>query len=166
VADYRLQTLLDLRERAEQEAKEAFARALAALAEAKQELKQLEDDLAKRQAERARKVKAYLEELMAKGGAALAVQGMGVYEKRLRAEEDEVAAKIEEQKLAVREAEAEAERKRSELADAAKEKKAIEKHKEEWAETVKRERAVREEQASEEIGNALYLANKRKQGDG
>jgi flagellar export protein FliJ len=166
VADYRLQTLLDLRSRAEEEAKEAFARALKALAEAKQELKRLEDDLVRRKAERSRKVKAYLEELMAKGGAALAVQAMGAYEKRLRGEEDEVAAQIERQKQAVQEAEAESERKRLELAEAAKEKKAIEKHKEDWAENLKRERATREEQAAEEIGNALYLASKRKPGDG
>jgi flagellar export protein FliJ len=165
VPDYRLQTLLDLRERAEDEAKEALAFALKALADAKLELKRLEDDLEQRKAERARKVKAYLEELMAKGAAASAVQAMGTFEKRLRGEEDEVALQIQHQAKAVEEAEAEAERKRRDLAEAAKEKKAIEKHKEDWADNVKRERDAREEQASEEIGNALFLA-RRKKGDG
>ena len=163
--EYRLQTLLEIRERAENEAKEAFALALRAVAEAKQELKRLEDDLARRKEERARKVKAYLDELMAKGAGATAVQQMGVYEKRLRAEEEEVASQIEKQKDVVRDAEAEAERKRGELAEAAKELKAIEKHKEKWAKDVKAKREAREELAADEVGSAFYLARKRDQGD-
>jgi flagellar export protein FliJ len=165
MATYRLQTLLGMRERAESEAKEAFAKALQAVAQAKQEQKRLEDDLERRKRERAGKVKAYLDNLMAKGAGASAVQNMGVYEKRLRSEEDEVAAQIERQKEVVREAEAEAERKRGELADAAKELKAIEKHKEKWSKELKAQREAREELAGEEIGNALFLARKRDRGD-
>ena len=47
------------------------------------------------------------------------------------------------------------------LTEAAKEKKAIEKHKETWAKELKRERDMREELAQEEIGNALHLARTR-----
>ena len=98
---------------------------------------------------------------MAKGMGAMAVQGMGSYEKRLRAEEDEVAAQIEVQKGKVAEAEAFAETKRAALAEAAKEVKAIEKHKEKFLKQKKAERDAREEMAGEEIGNALFLARQR-----
>ena len=159
---YRLETLLEIRKRAEEEAKNAFAAAQRALAEARLEQKRLEDDLARRKAERKQKVKQYLDDLMAKGKGALAVQGMGAYEKRLRAEEDEVAATIEDQKLVVAEAEAEVERKRALMAEAARETKAIEKHKEKFLKQKKSESDAREDLNTEEIGNALFLARQRK----
>ena len=159
--DYRLETLLELRKRAEEAAKNEFAEAQKALAEAKAELQRLVDDLARRKAERKRKMDAYLNELLAQGKGALAVQGMGSYEKRLRAEEDEVAAQIEVQKGKVAEAEQVVEDKRARLAEAAKELKAIEKHKEKFLKQKKVEREAREEQAGEEIGNAQFLARQR-----
>ena len=159
---YRLETLLEIRKRAEDEAKNAFAAAQRSLAEARLEQKRLEDDLACRKAARKQKVKQYLDDLMAKGKGALAVQGMGSYEKRLRAEEDEVAAQIEDQKQVVAEAEAEVERKRALMAEAAKETKAIEKHKEKFLKQKKSESDAREDLNTEEIGNALFLARQRK----
>jgi hypothetical protein len=54
------------------------------------------------------------------------------------------------------------EQRRLEMAEAAKEKKAIEKHKEKWVKEVKHEREMREEIVGEEIGNALFLARTRK----
>jgi flagellar export protein FliJ len=159
---YRLETLLEIRRRAEDKAKNEFAEAQKAVAMAKAELKRLEEDLALRKRERKRKVEEYLAQLLAKGMGALGVQGMGSYEKRLRAEEDEVAVQIEKQRGVVAEAEAEAERKRAALAEAAKEVKAIEKHKEKFLKQKKTERDAREELAAEEIGNALFLARQRK----
>jgi flagellar export protein FliJ len=158
---YRLETLLEIRKRAEDAAKNEFAQAQKALAAAKAELQRLVDDLERRKRERKAKVEAYLKELFAKGKGALAVQGMGSYEKRLRAEEDEVGLQIEAQKQVVADAEKEAERKRAALAEAAKELKAIEKHKEKFLKQKKAERDAREELAGEEIGNALFLARQR-----
>lgn len=158
---YRLETLLEIRRRAEEAAKNKFAQAQKELAAARAELQRLIDDLERRKRERKAKVDAYLQELVSKGMGALAVQGMGAYEKRLRAEEDEVAQQIEAQREVVARAEAEVERKRAALAEAAKEVKAIEKHKEKFLKQVKAEREAREEQASEEIGNALFLARQR-----
>jgi hypothetical protein len=55
--------------------------------------------------------------------------------------------------------------KRAEMADAAKEKKAIEKHKDNWKKEVKKERDAKEELNQEEIGNALHLARMRKESE-
>jgi flagellar export protein FliJ len=121
----------------------------------------MEEDLARRKVERAQKVAAYLQEALAKGSAANAMQNMSRFEARLRDEEAQLAEQIERQKEVVAQREAEMEEKRGELAEASKEKKAVEKHKEKWAAQVKHERDVREENNQDEIGGALHLARKR-----
>ena len=52
---YRLQTLLEMRERTEEEAKQAFSEAMKALAKEKDALLKLEQDLEKRKAARKQK---------------------------------------------------------------------------------------------------------------
>lgn len=158
---YRLQTVLEIRERAEEAAKEAFAAAVRALAEAQQKQKDMEEDLARRKRERAEKVAAYLQDALKRGSAANAMQNMSRFEARLRDEEAQLALEIEEQKKVVAERHKEMEQKQHELAEAMKEKKAIEKHKEKWSAQVKHERAAREELNQDEVGQNLHLARQR-----
>ena len=160
---YRLQTLLEIRERAEEEAKQAFSEATKALVSAQKKQADMEADLSTRKQQRKAKVDAYMKELMAKGMAGVTgLSAMNRYELRLKEEEAQLALQIEEQKDVVKAAEKEVEIKRKEMAHAAMEKKAIEKHKEKWAKQVKAERQAREELNQEEIGNALHLARQRK----
>lgn len=158
---YRMQTLLEIRERAEEEAKQAFSDAMQALAKAKQEQKRLEEDLERRKAERKDRVDAYLKEIVAKGAGVKGMNNMYAFEARLKDEEAQVALNIEKQKVVVRQAEKVVEQKRAEMTEAAKELKAIEKHKEKWQKDVRAERQMREELNQEEIGNALHLARTR-----
>jgi hypothetical protein len=162
MAEYRMQALLEIRQRAKEAAEQAFAEALRAVAAAKQRQKEMEEDLARRKAERKARVDAYLKEILAKGTGAGGLVQMSRFEQRLKDEEAALALEIEAQKERVRQAEAEAEQKRAEMAEAAKELKAIEKHKEAWAKQVKAEREKREELVQEEIGSALHLARQRK----
>lgn len=164
MSTYRLQTLLELRQRAEEEAKQAFSQAMQELAREKAEQKRLEEDLERRKRERKAKVAAYLEEVMAKGAGANGLAMMNRFEQRLKDEEAQVALEIERQKEVVRAAEAKVEEKRQEMAHAAMELKAIEKHKDRWRKDVKAQREMREEQLQEEIGNALFLARQKKSG--
>jgi flagellar export protein FliJ len=159
---YRLQTLLEMRERAEEEAKQAFSEAMKALAAEKKKLAELEADLARRKAERKGKIQAYMAEIMKKGANPGAMTQMNRFEQRLKDEEAQVALEIERQKEAVHEAEKLVEQRRMEMAEAAKEKKAIEKHKENWAKQVKYERQQKEDMNTEEIGNTLHLQRTRK----
>jgi flagellar export protein FliJ len=161
---YRLQTLLEMRQRAEEEAKQAFSEAVRAHAREKEKQRQLEEDLETRKRERKAKVQAYLQEVMAKGAGINGMNQMYRFEQRLKDEEAQLALDIERQKDVVREAERKVEQRRAEMAEAAKELKAIEKHKEKWAKQVKDERAMREELVQEEIGSALYLARSRATG--
>src|SRR5262249_46283343 len=159
---YRLQTLLEIRERAEEEAKQAFSEAMKRLQKEKDALKKLEDDLSRRKAQRKEKMNAYLAEVMKKGVGAGNISSMNTFEVRLKDEEAQVALDIERQKEAVRQAEADLEVKRAEMAEAAKEKKAIEKHKDNWKREVRKEREAKEELSQEEIGNTLHLQRTRK----
>ena len=159
---YRLQTLLQIRERAKEDAEQAFSAATQALVKERTELKRLEEDLARRKRERKAKVDAYLKEIMAKGSGASGMNTLNRFEDRLRDEEAQVALEIEVQKEAVRAAEKLLEQRRVEMAEAARELKSIEKHKEKWAAELKAGREMREELAGEEIGNALFLARQRK----
>ncbi|WP_342380848.1 flagellar assembly protein FliH [Myxococcus stipitatus] len=159
---YRLQTLLDMRARAKEEAEQAFSDAIKALEREKAELQRLMDELERRKRERKEKVAAYLKEVMAKGAGINGMNMMGRFEERLKDEEAQVALEVERQREAVKVAERVVEQRRREMAEAAKELKAIEKHKETWQKQVKYERQQREELNQEEIGNALFLARQRK----
>jgi hypothetical protein len=161
---YRMQTLLEIRERAEEAAKQAFADAMVALAKEKKEQQRLEEDLVRRKKERAAKVAAHLDQILAKGVGVAGMNTMGRYEERLKDEEAQVALDIERQKEVVKQAERVVEERRREMAEAATELKAMEKHKEKWAKELRAERQMREELAQEEIGNALHLRRTRNQG--
>lgn len=160
---YRLQTLLEIRERAEEEAKTAFSAAVQALEKEKQTLADLEADLAQRKETRKQRVQEHLSEVMKNGGGVTAFATMNRFEERLKDEEAQVALEIERQKEAVRQAEQLLEQRRIEMTEAAMEKKAIEKHKDGWKKQVKYERDQKEELVQEEIGNTLHLQRTRKQ---
>ncbi|HYO59279.1 flagellar assembly protein FliH [Archangium sp.] len=160
---YRLQALLEIRERAKAEAEQAFSDAVKALEKQKAELKRLEQELEQRKAERKQKVMAYLQQVMAKGTAGPnGFTMMNRYEGRLKDEEAQLALEIERQKEAVAAAEKLVEQRRREMAEAARELKAIEKHKENWQKQLRAERQAKEELNQEEIGNTLFLMRQRK----
>lgn len=159
---YRMQALLEIRERAKEQAEQAFAEAQRAVVAERQKQKVMEEDLVRRRSERKARVDAFIKEIMARGTGAGGLQQMGRFEQRLKDEEAALELEIEAQKERVRQAEQLAEQRRAEMAEAAKELKAIEKHKEAWAKQVKEEREKREELVQEEIGSALHLARQRK----
>lgn len=154
---YRLETLLEMRTRAEDEAKEAFSAALKAHEQEKKTLAQMQAGLERKKVERKGKVQAFLVEVTRKGGGISGFQQMGRFEERLKDEEAQLALEIERQKEAVTQAEKLVEQRRYEMAEAAKEKKAIEKHKENWKAEVRKERMTKEELNQDEIGNTLHL---------
>jgi hypothetical protein len=101
--------------------------------------------------------------MTAKGGGISGFQQMGRFEQRLKDEEAQFALEVERQKEVVIQAEKLVEQRRAEMAEAAKEKKAIEKNKEAWAKQVRAERMAKEEMNQEEIGNVLHLQRQRQE---
>lgn len=160
---YRLQTLLEMRERTKKEAEDAFSAAVKLVKKEKDELARMEAELVQRKAERKQKVLAYLQQVMAKGNAGVSgFNQMNRYEERLKDEEAQLALDIERQKETVKNAEKAMEQRRHEMAEAAKELKAIEKHKENWQKAIKADRQSKEDLNQEEIGNTLFLMRQRK----
>ncbi|MGV3625870.1 MAG: flagellar assembly protein FliH [Archangium sp.] len=154
---YRLQALLDIRTKAEDDAKEAFSQAVKAAEKEKKQLVTLQQTLERMKVERKAKVQAFLQEMTARGGGISGFQQMGRFEARLKDEEAQQALEVERQKEAVVQAEKLVEQRREEMAEAAKEKKAIEKNKEAFLKQVRTERMQKEELNQEEIGNTLHL---------
>ena len=159
---YRLETLLEIRSRAKEEAEQAFSASIKALEKEKKEPQRLEAELERRKAERKQKVMAYLNEVMAKGAGINGMNMMSRFEQRLKDEEAQVALDIERQKEAIKVAEKLVEQRRREMAEAAMELKAIEKHKETWQKQLRAEHQAKEELNQEEIGNTLFLMRQRK----
>lgn len=161
---YRLQTLLEMRERAKKEAEEVFAHAMQALRDEEARLKQEEDNLERMIEDRHRRREEYARQL-ASGEMKVTDQSNAYrYIERLKEKEVEQQTVIDAQKEQVREAEKEVKRAQALLVEATQELKALEKHKEKWAEAVKRERMMREEATMDEIGQAIFqqgLKNKR-----
>jgi hypothetical protein len=158
---YRLQVLLDIRAKAEDAAKEAYSQALQAREAEARKARELAEALERRRAERKAKVQAFLEEVTEKGGGIAGFQQMSRFEQRLKDEEAEAEAALAVQHQVVAEAGRLVDQRRAELAEAAKERLAIEKHKETWQGEVRRQRQQREELVQEEIGNTLHLARAR-----
>jgi flagellar biosynthesis chaperone FliJ len=158
---YRLQVLLDIRMKAEEEAKEAFSASVKALDVEKKKLVGMQKDLEDRKVGRKAKVAAFLDDVAKKGGGISGFQQMNRFEDRLKDEEAQLSLEIERQKESVTEAEKLVEQRRQEMAEAATERKAIEKHKETWAKQVRFERQQKEEMNQEEIGGVLHLARRR-----
>lgn len=159
---YRLQVLLELRERARVEAEQSFSDAVQALEKEKAERKRLEDELTRRRAERKQKVMAHLQQVMDTGGGVNGLAQMNRYEERLKDEEARLAQGLERQKEAVEVAGRLVEQRRQEMWEAARELKAIETHQETWRKQLRAERQAKEELEQEEIGNALFLTRQRK----
>jgi flagellar FliJ protein len=155
MAVYRLQALLQIRERAEEAAKEAFAQAMNALNREKQALKELEAELERMIADRKRRREEYSQKL-ASGEMKVTDQSAAYrYIERLKEREAEQQAKIDGQRENVREAEKTLKRAQDALITATQDLKALEKHKEKWAEEVKKERMQREEDNLDEIAQTI-----------
>jgi hypothetical protein len=158
---YRLQALLEIRTKAEDQAKEAFSQAVKDAEREKRKLAELKSALERRKAERKAKVQAFMVEMTQKGGGITGFQQMKRFEDRLKDEEAQAELELEHQKDVVVEAEKLVEQRRQEMAEAAMARKAIEKHRDTWKQQVRHELQQREEMSQEEIGNALHLRRSR-----
>ena len=154
---YRLQTLLEIRERTEKEKKDQ-------LAEAKKihrQEQQKAEDLRKEHQEMKDRRVAQAEENARKGQSG----EMGIekflaaerYVKRLDQEIEDFKSVIKEQDKKVIFAEQEVEWATEELIKATQEYKALEKHKEKWETQYKKEMQAKEELKQEEISMAMFL---------
>lgn len=153
---YRLQTLLDMRERAKQNAELHLAERLKALKEATDEQARLEKTLADMIADRERRKREYAEKTLRGEMDARGATQAETYLKLLREKEDRQRQAVDAHKQVVAQREQEVVDARKALAAATQELKAMEKHKERWADEVRRAQEAREEETLDEIGQSIH----------
>lgn len=158
---YRLQPVVDERERARDEAARQLEVSRERLAEAEREL-----------ARRVRAVELCREEQqtahermsqeLSQGAEARRLVAHRAHLSELRENEKTLVTQVEQQRSHVARAETEVERALQVVIEAAKELKVIEKHREGWRERVKREHEQQEQKLSDEIGRIMYGSGRNK----
>lgn len=152
---YRLQTILNIRSRAKEEAARFVALRLEQMTQAEEELTRRQRNL-QTCYEKQNQARTAMNARLDRGIQAKGVVTHRVFLKDLREQEIELTAAVEQQKTAVKRAEAEVEAAREKLFEAAQELKAIEVQKENWQSAERREENRREQKISDEIGSILH----------
>jgi flagellar export protein FliJ len=152
---YRLEPVLNVREQAKREAERLLAARIGQLERAEQELARREREVELCR-ERQAAARAEMLEEMCDGAAANRALAHRTHLADLRLIEGELVAAVEEQKGVVARCEAEVEKARAALVEAAREVRVIEKHREVWRERERRELARREQKLNDEIGAILH----------
>jgi flagellar export protein FliJ len=152
---YRLQTVLNIRSRAKDEAARMVALRLEQLAQTEEELLNRQRNLQSCY-EKQNRARTAMNTELDRGVQAKGVVSHRAFLKDLREQETELKAAVEQQKAAVKRAEREVETAREKLAETTKELKAIEVHRENWLDGERREQNRREQKISDEIGSILH----------
>lgn len=154
---YRLQTLLELRERKKEEAERELSRTMAELKAAQDKQAAMELELERMVAKREARRRDYMERAMKGEIAAMEAVNINKYIERLKEQEALQQDAIDGQKAVVAQREEDVDVARKALIKANQELKALEKHKEKWLEEVKKEIAAKEEQVMDELAQSIYL---------
>lgn len=152
---YRLETVLDIRRRAKDEAAKIVALRFQQLEKAEAELAQRRLNL-QNCYEKQNQAQANMAEDLSKGIQANAIIAHQNYLNDLRKLEIDLQKRVDEQIQTVAAAEREVEKARENLIESAKELKAIEVHKENWKVTERTAENRREQKISDEIGSILH----------
>ena len=158
---YRLQALLQIREREEESAKQAFATAMNFLREQERLLKEHEKELERMIEDRKRRREEYSRKL-ASGEMKVTDQSSAYrFIDRLKEREQEQQGRIDGQREAVREAEKDVKRAQDALIIATQNLKALLKHKEKWEAERKRAIQMKEEDILDEIAQTIFQKQQR-----
>lgn len=157
---YRLETVLEIRARAKDEAARAIAVRF-------QQLEQAEAELNRRRMklqacyERQDQAQAAMNHELDKGIQARSILSHQNYINDLKKQESELLDEVEKQIRAVAQAESEVEKAREKLIETARELKSIEVHKTNWQSSARTEENRRAQKISDEIGAILYGRQKK-----
>lgn len=155
--EYRLQVLLELRERKKDDAERALGAAIAARQVELDKQRAMEAELARLAAKREQKKRDYAEKAMRGVMSARDVVGANVFLEHLEEQERAQKNAVEAQRAVVAQRAREVETARQELVVATQELEALEKHKEKLADGWKKQQAAKEEQAMDELAQQIFL---------
>lgn len=158
---YRLQTVLELREKAKKDAAQFVALRRRQLAEAEDELLRCKDIVqANLRLQRNAQDNMFAE--LSDGAAARKAASYRTHQADLREQETVLRENVVKQEKAVAQAEQEVERALELLAEASKDVKVIEKHKETWRANEKIAFERKEQKLNDEIGAILFSPRRNK----
>lgn len=160
--DYRLQTLLGLREKAKSEAERNLGDCLRILKTEQERLEEMQAELRRMIASREAKSRDYAEKQMRGEMSAQAMIGAQAYLERMKELEEGQERAIDGQKRVLENKERDVEVARGVLVEANQELKALEKHKEKWEAKIKKERQAKEESELDELAQTMYLGRDKK----
>jgi len=152
---YRLETVLDIRNRAKEEAARQVALRFQQLEKAEEELMRRRRNL-QNCYEKQNRAQTKMAEDLSKGLQAQSILAHQNYLNDLRKQEIELQKEVDKQIQTVANAEKEVEKAREKLIEAARELKAIEVHKENWQSVERIAENRREQKISDEIGSILH----------
>jgi flagellar export protein FliJ len=157
---YKLKVVKDVRERAKKDAMQFLAQCRLYLAETEAELAQREKAVENCLRQQEDNQKSLLEN-MRNGADVRLIVAYRAYSSDLKNKETELRDLLKEQEEVVEKAQLEVEKAMEKLAEAGKELKVIEKHKENWERRQRREINLKEQKLSDEIGAILFERNKK-----
>lgn len=153
--EYRLQTLLKLRERKKDEAEHELMTRLKALHQEQKRLHDMEGELERTIARRKARMRDYGEKSMRGEMNAQSVASANGYIDHLRKQESAQKSVIEGQKGVIRQRQSDVDAARRDVVIASQELQALEKHRETWVKKRQREEQRREENSMDEIALAI-----------
>ena len=155
---YRLQPVVDVRERAKQEASRVVATRRAQLAEAEAELARREREVARCRAEQ-RDAQARMFDEARSGAEARRMIAHRTHLADLRCREEELLAAAARQREVAGRAATELDNALAHLVEASKEFQVIERHRQHWRDEQRRDAERREQKANDEAGAIIHRRN-------
>jgi len=159
-AKYRLQPVFDKKEKIKKDTEKALADTRAGLVK-QQEILQQKEEAVKQAIKKKDDYSADLTSKMDKGMEMSKITAAKAYLEVLKQNIETAKKRVEEQKAVVREWEKKVEVALQNVTEATKELKVIEKHKENWVASVKKEEEEKEDKENEEVAQNLYEMNRR-----
>ena len=159
---YRLQVLLELRERKKKAAEQHLASCLKKLKAEQERLLKMQQELERLEAKHKARKREYLEQVMRGELSAQDARTTHTYLEVLQEQINEQQQTIEQQRKVIEKHQEKVKQARAQLMQAAQELKAIEKNKEKWAEMIKKEKQAREAEVMDEIAQTIYLDKSKK----
>lgn len=160
---YRLQTLLEMRERKKEAAEQALSEAMRALQREQDKQKEMETELERMVAKREQRRREYLEKAMTGALSAGDAINANKYIDRLKELEAMQQDAIEGQKAVVRQRQDDVEGARQALVTATQELKALEKHREKWLAKIKKEIMAKQEDVMDELAQTIFQRQNREE---
>ena len=155
--EYRLATLLKIRERKKEAAEHHLADCMQKLKAEVDRLKEMEEELKRMIARRKAKAREYAEKTMRGEMSAQSAVSANVFIDRLKELEEAQKNTIEGQKAVVAQREEDVKGARTELVKAEQELKALEKHREKWLDEVKKEEQAKQEEIQDEVAQRIFM---------